>query len=86
MVPDVEALTFEEAVSRLEEIVDALETGNLPLDQCLQRFEAAVALSRHCAAKLETAEAQIRLLDPDGSLRPAEELSWAAELRSVGEE
>jgi exodeoxyribonuclease VII small subunit len=72
--------SFEEAVTRLEEIVSALETGNLPLDECLRQFEVAVSLSRYCAARLETAEKQIRVLTGDGELEPADELPWASEV------
>jgi exodeoxyribonuclease VII small subunit len=74
-----EELSFEEAVSRLESIVSAMEMGTLPLQDCLKQFEEAVALSRHCATKLEEAEAAIRILDTDGSMRPAHELSWTLE-------
>jgi exodeoxyribonuclease VII small subunit len=73
-------LSFEEAVARLEEEVSAMETGSLPLDECLRRFEQAVALSRVCAAKLEAAEQQIRVLTGDGVLRPASSLGWTQDL------
>jgi exodeoxyribonuclease VII small subunit len=73
------AASFEDAVSRLEEIVTALEAGNLPLDECLKRFETAVGLSRFCAATLESAEKQIRVLSADGVPQPADDLPWAAE-------
>lgn len=73
------AASFEEAVTRLEDIVTALEAGNLPLDECLKRFEAAVGLSRFCAATLEAAEQQIRVLSADGVAQPAQDLPWVAE-------
>lgn len=60
--------SFEAAVGRLEEIVTAMETGQLSLDESLKAFEQAVGLSRVCAAKLETAEKKIRILSEDGSL------------------
>jgi exodeoxyribonuclease VII small subunit len=55
-------IPFEDAVSQLEKIVVALESGELSLDECLRQFEEAVALSRHCAQQLDAAEAQIRYL------------------------
>ena len=69
-------LTFEEAVSRLEEIVSAMEAGNLPLDECLRQFEDAVGLSRYCAAKLDAAEQKITVLSVDGEVLGAAELGW----------
>ena len=77
MESETAGLSFEDAVVRLEEIVSAMESGSLPLDDCLAQFERAVALSRHCAAKLETAERQIRLLSADGALGTPAELPWA---------
>jgi len=75
--------SFEDAVSRLEEIVSSLETGNLSLDECLKRFEAAVGLSRFCAATLESAEKQIRVLSGDGATESADDLPWVAEVPAV---
>lgn len=72
-------LTFEEAVGRLEQIVAALESGALPLDECLRQFEQAVALSRHCSAQLEAAEKQISVLSGDGGLRPAASGVWLSD-------
>jgi exodeoxyribonuclease VII small subunit len=54
--------TFEEALGRLEEIVDQLEKGEAPLEKGLELFEEGVALSRRCHGMLETAEARIRRL------------------------
>lgn len=69
------ALTFEEAVTRLETIVTEMETGNLSLDDCLRSFEEAVALSRHCAARLDAAEKRIQVLNESGGLQPAD-IPW----------
>lgn len=76
------SLSFEDAVARLEEIVGAMEAGSLPLDECLRRFEQAVGLSRFCAAKLEAAEQQIRVLTADGEITSGAQLPWIAETTS----
>ncbi len=83
MIDEPTDLSFEEAVSRLEAIVAAMEMGTLPLQDCLKQFEEAVSLSRKCAAKLEAADAAIRLLGADGMAQPAHDLPWASE--DVGE-
>ena len=77
MSTNTECASFEAAVSRLEEIVTALETGTLPLDACLEHFEQAVRLSRLCAARLDAAEQQIQVLTGPGEIRPVEP-GWLA--------
>ncbi len=54
--------TFEEAMTRLEEIVRALEGGNVPLDESLVLFEEGISLVRFCNSRLEAAEQKVRLL------------------------
>jgi exodeoxyribonuclease VII small subunit len=54
-----EELPFEEALSRLESLVDRLEHGDLALEEALTAFEEGVRLTRRCAAQLEHAERRI---------------------------
>jgi exodeoxyribonuclease VII small subunit len=63
-------LTFEQALRRLEEIVEALETEDLDLDKSLKFFEEGVYLSRHCNQQLHAAEKRIDMLlsKEDGTL------------------
>ena len=63
-------LTFEQALKRLEEIVEALETEDPDLDKSLQFFEEGVHLSRHCNQQLQAAEKRIDVLlsKADGAL------------------
>jgi exodeoxyribonuclease VII small subunit len=56
---------FEECLTRLEQIVSALEAGNLPLEDSLRVFEEGIGLARHCAHYLEDAERRIELLAKD---------------------
>jgi exodeoxyribonuclease VII small subunit len=85
--PGVEP-SFEDAVTQLEAIVSDLESGRLPLEECLARFEQAVALSRICARKLEAAEGQITVLTAQQGLQPAppELAAPAGEAREPWEE
>ncbi len=64
-------IKFEDAVQRLEQIVDQLEAGDLPLEQSLKVFEEGVGLARRCAKYLDEAEKRIEILtrDESGSLR-----------------
>lgn len=69
-------LPFEEAMQKLESIVDAMESGDLPLETMLARFEEGTKLARQCQSKLEEAELKIQQLEQDASgefvLKPIE--------------
>ena len=56
------SLSFEAALASLEGVVARLESGDMPLEQALEAFEAGVALSRRCAATLDAAERRIEIL------------------------
>jgi len=60
-------LKFEDQLGRLEEIVGALEAGNLPLEESLRIFEEGVSLARACARYLDEAERRIEILARDES-------------------
>jgi exodeoxyribonuclease VII small subunit len=64
-------------MTRLEQIVDTLEAGNLPLEDSLKAFEEGVGLARRCARYLDEAEKRIELLTKDeaGLLR-VEPFAW----------
>lgn len=53
-------MTFEEAITRLEEIVAQMESGELSLEESLKLFEEGSALSSFCYQKLNKAEQKIR--------------------------
>jgi exodeoxyribonuclease VII small subunit len=54
--------SFEAAVKRLEEIVNALDDQALPLDKALELFEEGIGVSRTCAEHLETARTRVEKL------------------------
>ena len=54
--------SFEKALSELENIVKSLETGDLPLEKALEKFEAGIKLSRYCSETLDEAEKRVTLL------------------------
>ncbi|MBD3183662.1 exodeoxyribonuclease VII small subunit [Candidatus Poribacteria bacterium] len=65
-----EEIKFEDALARLEKIVEDLEKGELPLDQALTAFEEGIRLSRICTNQLNEAERKIEVLlkGKDGQL------------------
>lgn len=54
--------TFEEALARLEQIIEELENGELNLEESLKLFEEGIALARHCNLKLDEAQGKVELL------------------------
>ena len=62
---NAEALTFEAALLRLEEIVTQLDQGDLALEAALALFEEGSKLKEFCETKLSEAEATVeQLLQP----------------------
>jgi exodeoxyribonuclease VII small subunit len=53
---------FEQALAELENLVQRLERGDVPLDEALRTFERGVALTRHCQACLQAAQQKVEIL------------------------
>ena len=66
--------TFEESMSRLEQIVRAMERGDVPLEESLKMFQEGTELVRSCQKLLDDAQLQVKMImtAPDGS--PVEEV------------
>jgi exodeoxyribonuclease VII small subunit len=62
---------FEEALQKLEALVEAMESGELPLETLLARYEEGVKLTKICQDKLAEAELKIQQLEKSagGELR-----------------
>lgn len=60
--PKQPVIDFEQSLGELNQIVEQLEQGNLPLEQSLQQFETGVKLIRHCQQALTQAEQKVSLL------------------------
>jgi len=57
--PEIAALSFEEALRALEDIVRKLESGEVPLDATMDLYERGEKLRRHCQARLDAAQLRI---------------------------
>lgn len=63
-------MDFETKLNRLEEIVEKMEGGDLPLEDSLKMFEEGVRLARECQTQLNAAEQRVKVLtavDSDGN-------------------
>ena len=56
---DISAMTFEQALGELEQIVARLESGQAPLDDSIRLYERGAALKAHCEARLKEASLRV---------------------------
>ncbi|WWP00374.1 MAG: exodeoxyribonuclease VII small subunit [Candidatus Dasytiphilus stammeri] len=66
-------ISFELSLKNLEEIVNSLEKGDLPLEEALKAFEQGVQLAKLSQKKLQQAEQRVQILmsnDTDSTLSP----------------
>jgi exodeoxyribonuclease VII small subunit len=67
---DAKDMAFEEALKKLESVVEAMESGELPLEALLAKFEEGSRLVGTCQAKLEEAELKISKLERNADGEP----------------
>ena len=58
---------LEKSLKHLEQIVDELESGDLPLEKAMQRFEEGIKLTRTCQTALKDAEQKVDILMQDAN-------------------
>lgn len=64
-------LSFEEAITKLEQLVSKLEQGDVPLEEAISYFKEGMELSKLCDEKLKDVQEQMAvILGEDGELRP----------------
>lgn len=66
-----EELSFEDAIKQLEEIVDKLEEGDVPLEKAINYYQEGMKLSKLCNDKLINVEKQmVQIMNDHGELEP----------------
>ena len=67
---DIVAMSFEDALAELEQIVRRLEGGQVKLDDAIQSYERGAQLKRHCEKKLNEAQQRVEriVVGPDGTV------------------
>ena len=63
----MEDLSFEDSLEKLEEIVNKLENGDVPLDEAIDEFKKAMDLVKLCENKLNSAEEAIAKIVQDNN-------------------
>ncbi len=56
------SIDLEKSLSELEAIVEELESGDLPLEKAMQKFEQGIKLTRGCQSALKDAEQKVEIL------------------------
>ena len=64
--------SFDKALARLEDIVQAMESGNLALEKMMEQYEEGMRLISFCSAKLNEVEKKIEILTKKGDKMVAE--------------
>jgi len=59
---DLENISFEQALERLEQVVAQLESGDVPLEQAIELYQEGMKLSSICSSKLQQVESKIEML------------------------
>ena len=72
MVKKSTKFNFEEALETLEGLVEAMEEGELSLEESMKAFEQGIKLTRECQTALEKAEQKVQLLVKSDDLPEAE--------------
>ena len=67
--PDISQMSYEQALSALEDVVRRLEGGDAALDESIALYERGEALRKHCQARLDAAQARIEKIVTDGQGR-----------------
>lgn len=62
-------LSYEQALAELDRLVQAMEAGQMPLDQLLGSYRRGAELLQLCRSRLDAIEAQVQIVD-DGQLKP----------------
>jgi exodeoxyribonuclease VII small subunit len=67
---DIAAMSFEDALAELEQIVRRLEAGQVKLDDAIQCYERGAQLKQHCEQKLNEAQQRVDriVIGPDGTV------------------
>ena len=77
--------TFELAMKQLEQIVQDLEAGDIPLEKAIKKFEEGIQISKYCSEKLDESEKKITLLMRDSEGEKISEVPFVAENESSDE-
>lgn len=65
----MEKMTYEQAIQRLEEIINSLENNEIALEDSIALFQEGIALSQYCDSKLKNIQEKVAQIYEDGQLK-----------------
>ena len=71
--PDIDKMSFEQALTQLEDIVAQLERGDVELEKSIEIYERGATLKAHCEAKLKAAELKVEQIVQNANGKPGTE-------------
>lgn len=77
--------TFEDAMQRLDAIVEAMETGEIGIEESITKYEEAMKLAAHCRKVLEDAELRIQKIQIESGGVKSAPLDGVESIDDVGE-
>lgn len=78
-VENIDKLTFEDALTELDEIVRALESGATPLEESIKSYERGMALKSHCEARLKDARLRVEKITLSADGKPTGKTPFTAD-------
>ena len=70
---DMENMTYEEAIKKLENIVSMLESNNVSLEESVNLFQEGILLSQYCDNKLKNIQEKVTKIFENGQLKDLNE-------------
>jgi exodeoxyribonuclease VII small subunit len=64
-IKQIQELSFEDAMSRLDAIVGAMETDRMPLEEMIRSYEEGITLLKNCRQRLESARRRVEMISAD---------------------
>jgi len=71
--PDIDKMSFEQALTQLEDIVAQLERGDVELEKSIEIYERGARLKAHCETKLKAAELKVEQIVQNANGKPGTE-------------
>ena len=78
-INDDTEISFEDALSQLEEVIHSMESGESPLESLVENYESGVRLLKLCRNKIEVAEMKVKKVSAKDGNQEAENFSLANE-------
>lgn len=70
----IDEMSFEDALAKIEEIIKTMESGKLPLEKTIEKYQEGVKLIKYCQCKLDSYEKIVTAITEDNGVVTEEEV------------